>query len=102
MILRKTRDIYKNKISLNPQNMFFYVSFYCFPFGASCGENEKLNVTSVVLLQSGKTWNGAVCCERDILPNSSEVKLISNQKIISRNNAYSEVLLVNVFSTCMI
>jgi len=40
----------------------------------SCGENEKLSVTSVALLQSGKTWNGAVCCERVIQPNTSEVK----------------------------
>ena len=27
----------------------------------------------IVSLQVGKTWNGAVCCEREVPPNSSEV-----------------------------
>ena len=27
----------------------------------------------IVSLQVGKTWNGAVCCEREVPPNSSKV-----------------------------
>ena len=27
----------------------------------------------IVSLQVGKTWNGALCCEREVQPNSSEV-----------------------------
>ena len=38
----------------------------------------------IVSLQVGKTWNGAVCCEREVQPNSSEVNFnfseIQNRK----------------------
>ena len=38
----------------------------------------------IVSLQVGKTWNGALCCEREVQPNSSEVNFnfseIQNRK----------------------